>query len=154
GGGNGTVAVSGSNGSGNASTWTNNGDLVIGQSGTGTLNITGGGRASNVTGYVGATGTGTVTVSGSSSDSDASAWLNSRDLYVGDEGTGTLNILNGGTVSNAIGLIGNQAGGNGTVIVSGTNGNGLASTWTSAAQINIGYSGTGSLLVQGGGKVN
>jgi fibronectin-binding autotransporter adhesin len=154
-GGNGTVTVSGTDGHGSASTWTNNDDLVVAQDGTGTLNITNGGKVSNVNGYVGADGTatGTVTVSGSSSDGLVATWSNSSTLYVGDLGTGTLNILAGGTVSNAIGNIGNQAGSNGTVLVSGNDGNGHVSTWTSAAQINIGNFGTGTLTIDSGGQV-
>ncbi|HEY4075871.1 MAG TPA: hypothetical protein VGM26_02965, partial [Rhizomicrobium sp.] len=154
--GQGTVNVSGSDGHGNASTFTTpNNDLVLGQDGTGTLNITGGGLVSNQNGYVGADGTGTATVSGSSSDGLVSTWRNASDLIVGDTGTGTLNILAGGTVSNHIGNIGNQSGGTGTVLVSGTDGNGHVSTWTSSAQINIGNltGSTGTLTIQNGGKV-
>ncbi|MBZ9987860.1 hypothetical protein LB572_12215 [Mesorhizobium sp. BH1-1-5] len=49
----GTVTVSGTDGGGNASTWTNNGDLVVGQDGNGTLNIGNGGQVSNADGYIG-----------------------------------------------------------------------------------------------------
>ncbi len=93
----GTVTVDGP-----GSTWTNTGYLHVGgrftsDTGTGTLNITGGsvvtaGGDTRVGGYSGATGTVTV-------DGAGSTWTNSSDLYVGDEGIGTLNIDNGGAVT-------------------------------------------------------
>jgi fibronectin-binding autotransporter adhesin len=96
----GTVSVSGQDSGGNASTWTSTGDLVVGQSGTGTLAITGGGKVSNTTGYVGASpgSTSTVVVSGTGSNAAASTWKNGGNLLVGDQGTGTLTIQNGGLV--------------------------------------------------------
>lgn len=154
---NGSVTVSGTDGSGHASAWTNNDDLVIGQDGTGTMNIANGGKVSNGAGYIGAGGDpatvfSTVIVSGSSGDGLVSTWLNSGDLNVGDAGNGTLKILGGGTVSNAIGSVGNQTGGIGAVLISGNDGNGHTSTWTSSGQIYIGNAGTGTLTVQDGGK--
>ena len=58
---------------GAGSTWTNKNYLYVGESGNGTLNITGGGSVSS--GY----------------------------LYVGNSGSGALNITGGGTVSNSAG---------------------------------------------------
>jgi outer membrane autotransporter protein len=152
--GNGTVTVSGRDGLGNASTWTNNGDLVLGQSGTGRLNITGGGTVSNQSGYVGATGTGNATVSGTDSNGHASTWTNAFSLLVGDAGVGTLSVLAGGVVNSADGTIGNQLGSNGAVTVSGSDGLGHVSTWTSTNQFYIGLDGTGTLNILGGGVVN
>lgn len=76
--GNGTVTVSGVDGSGNASTWTNTGDLFIAYDGAGTLNILAGGQVSNATGAVGSGGTGNALVSGQNS-----SWANSARLSVG-----------------------------------------------------------------------
>ena len=87
----GTVTVEGS-----GSSWTNSGDLYVGLSGTGTLDISAGGAVSNTSGFIG-TGigsTGTVTVDGA-----GSSWTNSGDLYVGYGGTGSLDISTGGTVN-------------------------------------------------------
>jgi T5SS/PEP-CTERM-associated repeat protein len=144
----GTVTVSGNDGSGNVSTWINTGDLVIGQSGIGTLAIEDGGTVTNTDGYIGATG-GTiadpnnVTVSGL-----GSTWSNAGQLFVGDHGTATLDILDGGSVNSHLGLIGNNNGSNGTVTVSG-----FGSIWTNTTQINIGDEGTGTLRIENGGMV-
>ncbi|WP_127520040.1 autotransporter domain-containing protein [Mesorhizobium sp. Z1-4] len=70
-------------------------------------------------------------------------------LTVGDTGTGTLNILNGGTVTNAAqGYLGVNAGSSGTVTVDG------ASTLSVSNNVRVGGSGTGSMLISGGGTVN
>ena len=81
---------------GAGSTWTNDSHFFVGESGNGTLNITGGGAVSNNWGWIGGSsdGTGVVTVDGA-----GSTWTNSDDLYVGDYGDGTLNITGGGLVS-------------------------------------------------------
>lgn len=73
------------------------------------------------------------------------------ELFVGNTGVGALAIEDGGTVSNGFAFIGNQSGSQGTITVSGVGASGNASTWTSASAIFIGSSGTGSLLVDGGG---
>ncbi len=154
----GTVTVSGTDGSGNASTWTNNFDLVVGQSGTGFLNILNGGAVSNLTAYIsGAGGGGTVTVSGVGSNGTASTWTNAFELYVGFDGAGagagTLSILNGGTVSSLGGYIGYNPGSQGTVTVSGVGSNGTASTWTNTGDLYVGYDGAGTLNILAGGRV-
>ncbi|CAD5277914.1 conserved exported hypothetical protein [Bosea sp. 62] len=141
-GGIGTVAVTGA-----GSSWTNSGELTVGYLGTGTLTVADGGTVSNTTGYVGRDlgSTGAVTVSGS-----GSRWSNSGDLYVGHSGTGTLTIENGGRVSNTLfGYVGTSSGGIGTVTVTGA-----GSTWTNSAELLVGYSGTGTLAVENGGKVS
>ncbi len=152
----GEVTVSGHDGSGNASTWTNNGDLVVGQSGTGTLLIENGGVVSNAGAYIGAdTGIqGTVSVSGRDVNGHASTWTSTGSVYIGDSGTGALNINDGGVVNSALAIIGNSSGGTGTVTVSGHDSNGNASTWNNTNQIYVGADGTGTLLVEDGGVVN
>ncbi len=85
----GTVSVDGP-----GSTWTNNGNLKVGDWGNGTLNITNGGAVSNDDGYVGTVRTGEVTVDGANS-----TWTNSGDLYIGYHGNGMLNITDGGAVT-------------------------------------------------------
>ncbi|WP_163497576.1 hypothetical protein, partial [Escherichia coli] len=69
------------------------------------------------------------------------------DLVVGASGTGTLIISNGGQVSNADAYIGDQAGSTGTVIVSGRDLAGNASTWTNGSMLYVGYGGAGTLLI-------
>ncbi len=98
----GTVTIDGS-----GSQWSDTGKLDIGGSssfldttatGTGTLNITNGGKVTNAAGTLGyqsgALGTVNVTDAGSQ-------WLSSGTLSVGSNGRGVLNISNGGTVASA-----------------------------------------------------
>ena len=146
----GTMTLSGSN-----SSLTVFGDLYVGNSGVGMLSITGGGLVfygSQADGFGGTIGenagaNGTLTISGSGSTLDCS-----YALYLGDFGSGTLQVINGGTVTtgqadyNAI--IGNNSGSNGTATVSGN-----GSTWTITYGLDIGESGSGALVISGGGKV-
>jgi len=152
----GTVTVSGRDASGNASTWTNNNDLVVGQDGNGTLAIQNGGKVSNVDAYIGA-GTGSqglVTVSGRDINGNASTWTSTGQALIGDSGTGTLSILDGGVANSALASIGNSIGGVGSVTISGRDINGYASTWNNTNQIYIGNSGTGTLNILDSGVLN
>lgn len=144
---NGTVIVSGADGSGNASTWTNSGELVIGQSGAGSLSILNGGTVSNQTAYIAADpgSQGTVTVSGVGSNGSASTWTNTGDLYVGYDGAGTLNILAGGRVSNVTGSISS----NSTALVSGQ-----GSSWQNSGRLTVGGFSAGTLRVEDGATVS
>ena len=54
-------------------------------------------------------------------------WVEAGEIYVGDTGVGTLTIQGGATASSAYGTIG-YAGGNGTVVVTGSDGSGNVST--------------------------
>lgn len=85
---------------GTGSTWTNNGELFVGNRGSSaTLSITNGGKVSDTSGYISfGSASATVTV-----DGVGSTWTSSGDLYVGGSntgpgGTGILRIQNGGTV--------------------------------------------------------
>jgi outer membrane autotransporter protein len=153
----GTVTVSAQDGNGNASTWTNNGDLVVGQDGTGTLHIEDGGVVINASGYVGA-GAGSqghVTVSGHDGSGNASTWTSTDTVYIGDYGTASLTILDGGVVNSGWASIGENTSGTGTVTVSGRDINGNASSWNVTNQILIGNSGVNNTLdVLAGGAVN
>jgi fibronectin-binding autotransporter adhesin len=75
-------------------------------------------------------------------------------LIVGDSGTGMLTIKDGGVVSNTAGRVGDDASGVGAVMVSGNDGAGNASHWINSAALQIGVGGTGTLTVEGGGKVS
>lgn len=134
--------------------WMVGADLLVGHIGTGTLDIRNGGTVINNTGFIGLNAHGTVTVTGTDGSGNASTWTNGGDLVVGQDGNGTLNIGNGGRVSNADGYVGSGAGSQGNVTVSGHDGGGHASTWTSTGQIIIGDSGTGSLRIEDGGVSN
>ena len=129
---------------GTGSMWTTSG-LTVGNFGSGTLNITGGGTVNGV-GYVGylSGSNGVVTVDGTNS-----TWNNSGgELYVGFEGCGSLNITRGGTV-NSVGVeIGDQS--TGVVTVDGS-----ASTWNNnSGMFEVGLYGSGTLNITGGGTVN
>jgi outer membrane autotransporter protein len=161
----GTVTVSGTDASGNASTWTNNGDLVVGQSGNGTLKIENGGQVTNNNGYIGAEavvggGHSDVTVSGTDASGHASTWTSTQQLFIGDNGTGSLSIQDGGVVNTGqtavIGLNSDGTGtGVGTVTVSGRDANGNASTLNVTNTLSIGEDAQDNRLdIQNGGVVN
>ena len=117
----------------------NNGtDVIVGDTGNGSLTIDGGSSLSNSIGYVGnqANSFGSVTVS-------SGTWTNSDSLTIGNSGTGSLTI-SGGTVSNTNGTLGNSAGSNGTATVA------TGGAWTTMGDLFIGYAGNGNLTVSGG----
>ena len=65
-------------------------------------------------------------------------WTVGGDLTVGDTLAGELVIDAGGSVVNDLAYIGNFNGAVGTVTVSGRDGNGVASTWTSLGSVQLG----------------
>jgi autotransporter-associated beta strand protein/T5SS/PEP-CTERM-associated repeat protein len=115
-------------------------DLRIGNSGTGTLNVTGG-RVTNSIGFLGVwdSGVGNATVS-------SGTWNNSGNLIVGVSGTGTLSIT-GGSVTNTHGVLGDDLGSVGTATVS-------SGTWANSGYLFVGDDGTGTLNVTGGSVTN
>lgn len=148
----GTVTVSGQDGSGSASTWTNTGDLVAGQDGIGVLRIEDGGHVNNNDGYIGggAGSHGYVYVADPNS-----IWNNAGQLLVGDGGSASLTIENGGLVNSALASIGNSISGSGAVVVIGHDAAGTASTWNVTNQLIIAYDGTNNTLsIQNGGLVS
>ena len=86
----GTATVTGS-----GSQWNNSGELLVGLSGNGTLNVQTGGKVTNTTAYVGANfgSTGQVTVTGADSK-----WIMTGDLYLALNGNAVLNVADGGVV--------------------------------------------------------
>ncbi|ARP77530.1 autotransporter outer membrane beta-barrel domain-containing protein [Bordetella genomosp. 6] len=70
-------------------------------------------------------------------------WVVGRELIVADTGAGTLLIEAGGTVLNDWAYIGSDNGAVGTLTVSGRDGAGAASTWTTVEDVSIGV-GSGS----------
>lgn len=158
-GGTGTVIVTGSDGSGNVSSWTMPGDLSVGYGGSGTLSVLNGGLVSNGFGIIAnGGGTASATVSGVDVHGNVSTWINNSTLIVGSEGTGSLLIENGGLVRSVQGAIGGNTGAfpglsSGTVTVSGSDGNGNVSTWALGDNLYVGFTDPGSLSVDAGGAV-
>ena len=135
----GTVTVSGVDGSGNASIWTNNGHLYVGYDGAGTLNILAGGQVSNTDGSI--SGGGNALISG-----QGSSWQNSGRLTVGLYGAGTLRVEGGATVSSADGIVGSS--GQGNVVLTGA-----GTTWSNAGQFTVGSFDVGTLRIEAGAAV-
>ncbi|TJV24571.1 MAG: autotransporter domain-containing protein [Mesorhizobium sp.] len=126
--------------------WNVGGQLFVGKSGTGTLDIEAGGTVASTFGFVGrdpgSIGTATVTGTGST-------WTNSGELTVGLFGNGTLNVEDGGKITDFNGYIGYHSGSTGTVTVTGA-----GSTWTNSGWLFIGYAGgAGTLTIAAGGVV-
>jgi|GEM_PF-239973 len=121
--------------------------LFVGQAGEGTLLVESGGLAAtggNATLGESSTGNGTATISG-----PGSRWSIGGNLIVGDGGTGELTITNGGQVINGgFAFIGNQAGSNGLITVSGTD-----TRWNAPTNLFVGFAGTGSLTITDGAVV-
>lgn len=141
---NGTLTVTGT-GSTLTSTGVGN-QVIIGNSGTGSLQIAHGGVVNDAFGLIGNNMGG---IGSASVDGLGSQWNNTGYLAVGAAGGGSLTILNGGVVMDgAGGFIGTAAGSTGSVSVTGTN-----STWLNAGAIMVGNSGTGTLTVANGGTV-
>lgn len=126
------------------STWTSNTTAYIGETGNGTMGITGGSDVIDKFGYVGFDdgSTGVITVDGS-----GSTW-NNDSLYVGVSGNGTLNITDGGAVSNDDGFLGFFTGSGAATV------DGPGSTWTNRGDLYVGLLGNGMLNITGGGVVS
>jgi len=139
----GVVAVGGT-----GSTWTNGENLLVGSFGRGTLTITDGGVVSSL--GISAIGmnsgsSGEVTVDGA-----GSIWSGNSEFLIGNRAeTSELTITNGGAViTGGRGLIGVNSGSSGGVTVDG-----MGSSWGVSSDIEVGSSGTGALIIVGGGTV-
>lgn len=140
---NGTVTVDGA-----GSDWVNSLGLSIGNAGTGVLTVSNGGAVSSIGASVGdlAGSNGTLAVTGAGSTLTTAGVGN--QVIVGNYGTGALQISNGGVVSDANGIIGQNTGGVGTVTVDG-----LGSTWSNTSSLVVGTQGTGTLTLSNQGQV-
>jgi T5SS/PEP-CTERM-associated repeat protein/autotransporter-associated beta strand protein len=124
--------------------------LAIGDQGTGTLHITGGGSVTSAGTYIAynAGSNGTATVGGGTG---TAAW-SGGSIEIGRQGAGILNIVGGGDVFNSTATIGSSSGGSGVVTVGG-GGMGNAN-WTISSFLNVGANGgTGILNINAGGLV-
>ena len=130
------------------STWDSSTIGRIGNTGNGTMSITGGSDVIDYIGLIGvySSGTGEVTVDGA-----GSTWTTttSGELDVGFSGNGTLNITDGGVVSNPWGYIGTHPGSTGEVTVDGA-----GSKLTNRGRFYVGNSGRGTLNITDGGLVS
>ncbi|MBA3484910.1 MAG: hypothetical protein H0T51_24185, partial [Pirellulales bacterium] len=123
--------------------------LFVGNTGSGTLNITAGGDVLDEVGVIaranGSVGMATVNGAGS-------IWSN-RNLFVGQNGEGTLDVVNGGLVrTEGVGLIGFAAGSSGAFTVDGA-----GSEWLNHSnndmEVVVGEVGNGTLRIASGGRV-
>jgi T5SS/PEP-CTERM-associated repeat protein len=86
--------------------------------------------------------TGDVTINGSSS-----TLASDGDVTVGNEGNGLLDVINGGTVTDKNGIVGD--GSTGTVVVDGN-----GSHWNNSGALEVGPSSPGLVDIADGGAVN
>ena len=90
----------------------------------------------------------TETVDGAGGGTQQSPWEPSDELRIGETGTGTLIVRNGGEVRNGTGVIGQNAGSEGTVTITGA-----GSEWVNLNDLRVGNAGNGTLTVENGGVV-
>lgn len=131
---------------GAGSTWNVNYGLLVGFSGTGTLDITHGGAVMSGNGTLGvnAGSSGIVTV-----DGVGSRWINTGNLAVGGKGAGAVTIQNGGQVSSTHGYLGQEVGSTASMTV-----NGMGSIWANISDLTVGDKGIGTLTLSSGGAVD
>ena len=108
-------------------------NLFVGESGEGVLTVTGGAELNNTLGGLG---------------------FNAL-TSIGRDDVGTLRIEQGSLVdSGDIAIIGDSAGGDGLVVVTGESGGGTPSTWSIDRTLTVGNQGDGELRIEDGGVVN
>lgn len=135
----GIATVSGTDAGGNASTWINNDYFAVGDGGTGTLNILGGGKVVvNTDAILGQSFHGSALVSG-----PGSSWENTGRLTIDN---GSLRIEDGGSVSNTLGIVGDSDTGDAVVT-------GPGSSWVNTGQLTVGSFATGTMRVENGAAV-
>jgi T5SS/PEP-CTERM-associated repeat protein len=137
----GTIVVSG-----DGSTWTNNADLILGNLGTGRLNVLQGAHVEDQGASLGhLDGTGEALVEGI-----GSRWTNLGNLFAGNLGDGTLTIRQQGVVRTSSAWIGLNVDAIGAVTVDGEN-----SRWEISETLSLGDEvdgGAGTLSLSGAGS--
>ena len=151
--GNGSVTVSGIDSAGHPSTFSLAGDLHVGYSGEGTLELTAGAHLDAANSYLGTTsnGQGAASVDGVDKNGKPSTWTSDGDFHVGFDGAGELDITAGGQVISNNGYIGENVHGLGVVNVDGLEVAGNPSTWRIAQVLHVGDAGNGELNITAGG---
>jgi T5SS/PEP-CTERM-associated repeat protein len=132
---------------GTGSGWTSNGELLIGGTGVGNLDIEAGGT---VTADVGLTIANAAAASGSGAIvSGAGSHLSTPGaIVVGAAGAGALSLSQGATVTAGSLDVASAAGGNGSVSLTGTN-----STLTLTGSLTLGGAAAGELSILGGAQM-
>ena len=128
-----------------AAKWTSTGDVVLGNSGKGTMLLQHTGTATVAdTATLGKnlTGEGIVTIDGT-----ASKWTVGF-LHVGDNGNGTLRLQNDGDLESLVAIVGVDTGGVGLATVTG-----VGSKWTNTDAMIVGNFGKGTLNIEATGEV-
>ncbi len=121
------------------------GNLRIGNTADGTMEVTAGSSVSNINGYL-AYDPGTIAdVNIIGADS---LWTNQVDLYIGYQGDGTLRVGAGGTVTSVDGYLAHDPNATGQVTVTGAD-----SLWQNTASLFVGYAGDANMVVADGGSV-
>lgn len=143
-----TVLVEGA-----GSAWNNGGSLFVGALGNGQLTIQNGGLVSSLSGAViarGSSSTSTVTVTGSGSRWETGTLAIGGDVNdpASTGGNGTLNILGGGEVEATRISLGDVAGAQGQMTLSGD-----GSSLTASDRISVGRLGIGTLNVNTGASI-
>jgi T5SS/PEP-CTERM-associated repeat protein len=136
-------------------TFTEHAQLIVGNNGTGNLNVTGGadvnvlGGNSRTTLGRNAGGVGNVKISGA-----GSTWTTASELWVGGRGMGALTVQNGGS------LVTDGSGGTDAAVIAALEGSrgsvtitGAGSTWTNSTRLNVGNGGNGELIITNGGRL-
>ena len=134
----GTVNVNGV-----GSTWSNSGDLTLGDAGTGIVNISSSGSVDNADASVGhsATGVGEINVLGG-----GTIWTTRGTLRIGDAGQGKANVTTGAVATALAAEIGSGSSGNGEANITGD-----GSLWQVGTTLDVGIAGLGNLNVTAGG---
>jgi len=128
---------------GAGASWTNDGNLIVGEAGTGTIGVRGGaqldvGFNAQLGNQLG--GRGVITV-----DDVDSQWINSADIAIGFRGEGLAMVRRGGTVDAQHNtLLGHQRGSFGELLLSDA-----GSRWTTN-EFHVGYLGNGTALIRNG----
>lgn len=125
--------------------WQANGSMLIGASGTGTLQLSQAGTVESGEATIGsgAGSSGAASVSG-----PGSKWTISGNLTVGSNGGGTLVISGAGVVTDVNSTIGDKQGSSGTVNVVG-----LGSSWQNSGLLTVGGDGAASLTIDAGSVI-
>jgi len=120
-------------------------DFVVGQSGVGIAQVSGGATILADATTIGSavSGEGTLTVTGNST-----LWRQDNTMTVGDAGQGNLQVLTQGRLESTNSVLGNAASGVGTTTVGG-----VGSVWEINGTLTVALSGQGTLSIIDGGKV-
>ncbi len=122
--------------------------IIVGDAGTGRIDMSAGATGQTASIILGnADGSsGALTLSGSGT-SLRTYGTGANGLSVGNSGTGTLNVSNGAFIESDQAIIGRNAGGKGSVTLSGA-----GTQWNGYGATTIGSSGSGSVTVQSGAQ--